>query len=304
MRKQLPEYFAIKWSDNPLWKDYIKWLNETYDVTLNGTATKSYYGFAGKRTDTFFMYSTSLSDFKNPVTELTLEQWDNIVNKKDEFVLPERWYTIPRNKEETQLLLEFTNRTCDYNDKFNYYISTHIPTFKGLTFVDGYLKIDGSLNDFKEITFEQFKKYVLKQDNMKEIIGYKVKDKKYLPFANKLHDYSANQPFNFIYKIHTSEFSIKNFKAAGVLDIWFEPVYEEDKTLPKINGYDGVLEKSYVVYGCAKFNIKYIEELHGLINRNKVLLGNKDIASIKLDSGVEITIEQIKEIYEYIKSKN
>lgn len=228
MKKQLPEYFAIKWSDNPLWRDYIKWLNE-----------------------------------KDNINEYNIKVGDIITIISD--------FTVTKVTE-TEIFLG--SESSGYSFK----------------------RVNNNLkNNFWKLK---------KQDDMKEIIGYKVKDKKYLPFANKLHDYSANQPFNFIYKIHTSEFSIKNFKAAGVLDIWFEPVYKEEKTLPKINGYDGVLEKSYVVYGCAKFNIKYIEELHGLINRNKVLLGNKDIASITLDSGVEITIEQIKEIYEYIKSKN
>ena len=74
-----------------------------------------------------------------------------------------------------------------------------------------------------------------------------------------------------------------------------------------INGYEGEfvddLNGYFIRYGCATFNIQFINELHGLIGRNKVLFGNKDIKSIKLNSDVEITTEQIKQIYEYIQEK-
>ena len=152
---KLPEYFAIKWSDNPLWKDYISWLNETYNVTLNGTATKSYYGFAGKITDTFYMYCISLSDFKNPVTELTLEQWDNIVNKKDEFVLPDKWAfkVTLENYQEFKHLRSLINNNRGYITSEPY---GHLSW--------GVWRADLTLSNLKEITFEQFKKYVLKNE--------------------------------------------------------------------------------------------------------------------------------------------
>jgi len=218
----LPEYFVIfRNANNPLWNKYIEWLNEKYNRTLRGDA-QAYYGYGGKNLYNWDLCQYSLSDYCYLVTVITLEQWDNIVNKKD-------------------------------------------------------------MN--------------------KEIIGYKLVKPEYREAVLRILNAPGWSNFPMLDSVRSS-LSIEGLKKAGVLDIWFEPCYKDEKTLPKINGYDGKLESNFVVYGCAKFNIKYIEELHGLIGRNKVLNGNKDIKSIKLDSGVEITIEQIKEIYEYIKSKD
>jgi len=280
MKKQLPEYFAIKWSDNPLWRDYIKWLNETYNTNLNGSYSACFYGYDGFRV----VYDSSLAYFKNPVTELTLEQWDNIVNKKEN-------------------MNEYNIKVGDIITIISDFIVTKV------TDTEIFLDSESSGYSFKRVNNNLKNNFwtLKKQDNMKEIIGYKLIKPEYREAACQIGGcilYGQSSILSKIFSLDKQSFAINKWKEAGVLDLWFEPVYKEEKTLPKINGYYGVLEKSYVVYGCAKFNIKYIEELHGLINRNKVLLGNKDIASITLDSGVEITIEQIKEIYEYIKSKN
>lgn len=79
---------------------------------------------------------------------------------------------------------------------------------------------------FPEITFEQFKKYVLGMKEEQEIVRWKLKDncKKYLPALDKISPYfSLGKEFNFVVD---SEY-FKDFKEAGVLDLWFEPVYKE-----------------------------------------------------------------------------
>jgi hypothetical protein len=296
---KLPKYFAIKWSDNPLWKDYIKWLNKTYNTNLNGSYSACFYGYDGFKV----VYESRLLFFKNPVTELTLEQWDNIVNKKDGFKLPEKWY-IKRDEENYSIINRWFNNhvildNADWSGhtgNMNYpRIYNQVPNLGGLKLLQ---------EGYTEITFEQFKQYVLKENNMnKEIIGYKLVKPKYTTATRRIINCDPKYD-HFGINTLNGEGDIKLLKQAGVLDLWFEPVYKEDKTLPKINGYEGKLETNFVVYGCAKFNIKYIEELHGLIARNTILGGNKNFVSIKLDSGVEITIEQIKQIYEYIKSKD
>ena len=90
------------------------------------------------------------------------------------------------------------------------------PNFVSLEKVDEYL----------EITFEQFKNYVLKQDNMKEkeIIGYKLKEdcKQYEEASKKIvtniSDYTVD-----IFEEDSRAYN--KFKQAGVLDLWFEPVF-------------------------------------------------------------------------------
>jgi hypothetical protein len=295
---KLPEYFAIKWSDNPLWKDYIRWLNKSYNADFNGFAYISFYGYDGVKVG----YTYNLLFFKNPVTVLTLEQWDNIVNKTDEFVLPERW--VVKVTEENKTVLDgWKQKINPYSEPaglFNQYLN-----YKGY---NNFLK-----PEYTEITFEQFKKYVLKQDNMKEIIGYNLKNDKYKEAARKLlvtHTV-LGRDLRYQYDI-THPDNIYALKQAGVLDLWFEPVYKEEKTLPKLNGYEGKLEKTMqlegdlIVYGCAKFSTYWIEELYKAFEKIELFSKNntRKLKSIKLDSGVEITIEQIKQIYEYIKSKD
>ena len=162
---ELPKYFAIKRdANNPLWNKYIKWLNKKYNRNLSGDA-QVYYGFGGENKYDSNFYSSSFSYFPNPVTEITLEQWDNIVNKKNEFLLYEKWCVKSTGKETyikyLQPYLEKIsyrhpewngNDHCYYfdNNKVVYTTCLHTPITE----------------NFKEITFEQFKKYVLKQDGM------------------------------------------------------------------------------------------------------------------------------------------
>ena len=378
---KLPEYFAIKWSSNPLWKDYIRWLNKNYGASLTGIERDSYYGYGGRKLNNWDLCKDSLSYYSCLVTELTLEQWDNIVNKKDEFVLPEKW-CVERNSDNYLILNNY------FNSKFK----------KKLADADGYLvspNYSGSSPkewakpiDYTEITFEQFKQYVLKQDNMytiedlrngkcavinngtaeelgvvlsaaegkpcrktyitlntskyywtkdnyfwsndcqnkynlptqsvkefikqininKEIIGYKLVKPEYERTCAKILNYRDDKISSVSINIGSSAYN--DLKKAGVLDLWFEPVYKEEKTLPKINGYDGLLKDDYVVYNnCAKFHKRFFEVLNGFTKSHEQYNSNfkeqnRAIKSIKLDSGVEITIEQIKQIYEYIKSKD
>jgi hypothetical protein len=274
---KLPEYFAIKWSDNPLWNKYITWLNETYENNLSGNAF-SYYGYDGFSDNWFY----NINNFKNPVTELTLEQWDNIVNKKNEFVLPEKW--IVKVTEENKTVLDgWKQKINPYSDPaglFNQYLN-----YKGY---NDFLK-----SEYTEITFEQFKKYVLKQDNMnKEIIGYKLVKPEYKEAILQIMKACnwSNYPMLDSYE---SSGSILKLKEAGVLDLWFEPVYKEEKTLPKIGSFEGTYQNNIVTYGCQSFTSEFIKTI---ANADSI-----DSMSIK---GTIVTKQQIKQIYEYIKSKD
>ena len=67
-------------------------------------------------------------------------------------------------------------------------------------------------------------------------------------------------------------------------------------SLPKINGYEGVIENYILKYGCAEFNIENIIELYTSLT---TLKGNRSIKSITLDSDVTITIDELKQIVDY-----
>lgn len=91
-------------------------------------------------------------------------------------------------------------------------------------------------NGYIELTFEQFKKYVLKSKeskDMKKIIGYKLKEdfKQYEEAASIIAAISKESFYSWIPKVgynfgNGSEL-YSRFEKAGVLDLWFEPVYRE-----------------------------------------------------------------------------
>jgi len=99
---------------------------------------------------------------------------------------------------------------------------------------------------------EQFKKHILKMDN--KLIGYKLKSNydKYTKAASAITstaNWEYNIPLHGIMFTHDST-NAKLLRDAGVLDLWFEPVYKEediiigntykvefdDKGYAKING--------------------------------------------------------------------
>lgn len=96
---------------------------------------------------------------------------------------------------------------------------------------------------------------------------------------------------------------IETFYDTKELDCeFFKPIYKVKYELPKINSYSGKLEEDYLVYGCARIYIPYIKCLTG-IAQNKGNGQNREIKSFKLDSGVEITMEQVKQICEFLDNQ-
>ena len=84
-----------------------------------------------------------------------------------------------------------------------------------------------------EITYDQFKTHVLKETNMKEIIGWKLTKPEY---RNAVRKITGMDSFNFTELEIDKEYAVRNtpnetfcykeLKKAGVLDLWFEPVYK------------------------------------------------------------------------------
>jgi hypothetical protein len=84
----------------------------------------------------------------------------------------------------------------------------------------------------------------------KKIIGYKLIKPEYKEAVIKICNYSV---FDFKrFEIEVSEGAVEHLQKAGVLDLWFEPVYKEDKIEiggyeVKINFYD--IQINNVTYG-------------------------------------------------------
>lgn len=304
--KTLPKYFAIKRdATNPLWKKYIDWLNENYESNWSGNEN-AYYGNIYLNGKGNWQYDVS-SLSANPII-LTLKEWDEIING---FVLPKKWCIKQASTEEV----------CEWFRKKRHTYSAN-PTGRACK----YMCYD-SLEDksafkaivpegYKEITVEQFKKYVLNQTEMKkifvkvinsgksysthssakkygctnyhywknlpgaengdilevvkeivvngdrlsyilkdkddieyiieingvslvkdntikkEIIGYKLKEnyKQYLKATYVIAGYLKNITIPLEYYLKKENWGSfkKNLEKAGVLDLWFEPVYKEE----------------------------------------------------------------------------
>jgi len=109
----------------------------------------------------------------------------------------------------------------------------------------------GHAYDFgSEITFNQFKKYVLKENTMeKKILGYKWKEgfkEQYDKAAASICGYTAYNPGlgsgGPKYQFEEGSSNSRALYKAGVLDLWFEPVYEEDKKVFTLKCSSGTFE--------------------------------------------------------------
>lgn len=107
----------------------------------------------------------------------------------------------------------------------------------------------GKHEDFTEISFEQFQQYVLNQKEMKEIIGYKLKKncKYYEGAAAKICGYKSEK-LNTLYDdavnfLKNSQNKL-DIEKAGVLDLWFDPVYAQKEKMVSVGGKFNVTIKN------------------------------------------------------------
>jgi len=126
----LPENFVIERNEsNPLWRDYINWLNKkTNGVKWDGDTFK-YYGYnKSKSSDRIFggtSCSNNISGFKDNTVEISLEFWDKIVNKEEEKPLTElpKYFIIERDDSNPlwQKYIKWLNKTYHANWDGNAY---------------------------------------------------------------------------------------------------------------------------------------------------------------------------------------
>lgn len=92
------------------------------------------------------------------------------IEVKEEFILPKKWCIKSNNDIEVKKVLEFKPiRDCNDSESIIFY--RHFPTFSNSCTCNSNIK-----NGYTEITFDQFKKYVLKEDKQPIIIAESTKD--------------------------------------------------------------------------------------------------------------------------------
>ncbi|MCW3110532.1 MAG: hypothetical protein JWQ09_5038 [Segetibacter sp.] len=292
---ELPEYFIIQ-SDlqNPLWNKYIDWLNDKFKAKDNWSGKNwRYYGYDGSVLFNGINAWDTIERFLNNPVLITLEQWNKIVNKlskEEEFVLPEKWCVkLTQDSKDflEKLLYDHKDEYVGYKDSWNtdpgvltnyFHYPQKTPHSHSETRVE---------NGYTKITIEQLLKS--KQTNMeKEMIGYKAPSNLFQSDIIKGDIYVKPSNGYGIISKHCRLATPEEIKAS------------QKPSLPKINGKDGVIEGEIINYNnCAKFHKSFFAKILDATNNFE---GNRTISKITLNSGVEIAIEEIKQIIEAIKA--
>lgn len=175
-----------------------------------------------------FLALAAMTD--NPSRRATKEEIIAGFTKKEEFVLPEKWCIKSSEASFEKLINWFSNKLGRKvaGETVSYF---HLPEIQSNVCTASYVG-----KNYQEITFEQFKKHVLKTETMnKKIIGYKAPYDIYTETAyfkiNK-GDLLVKDSFPLYYKCVNWKVGecAKYLLAKEIVETW-EPVYEEDKKL-------------------------------------------------------------------------
>jgi hypothetical protein len=168
---------------------------------------------------------------------------------EEEFVLPEKW-AISRNLsiEQNTTVTDWVNNTYKYNygnyQLKNYYVFPKYSGFSHESFIpEGYT----------EITFEEFEKYVLKKENMKKLIGYKVKVNELIGIKQNI--WAKN---SIIYS--TNKESLPYFESLGLTENpkILEPIYESQEKVISMGEFNLTIKPEGIFHGIENIT-KFIE---------------------------------------------
>lgn len=132
--------------------------------------------------------------------------------------------------------------------------------------------------------------YLKNHNKMTKLIGFKVKDK-FRELVERAFDayFRVNRLGKYDMEIESP--LARKIEHAGVLEIWFDKVYEEFLTLPIIANHEGRLEGDYLIYGCQKVHFSIFSI--GLCKLNKMTMHD-----------VEVTEQEVEQIRNYLRDKN
>lgn len=278
---KLPKYWIVKNDGSQLFKDtVIKYLNNYLkNIYKNwvGDCNENYYGFDGNNSFNGTNNNYNITSFKNNPTLLSLDEFIEL--SKEEFILPEKW-CIKTNPEIDEILINWRGGRYE------------CPMKEAVLLSDKYW-ISSKRNffsDYTEITFEQFKKYVLKQTDMKKIKYYKILKK---VWGLNGTDFSVGSKLDILNKQ-----SLPYFESLGLLKdtTIFEPVYEEEFKIGDVvyikeaqNGAYGA-NNSFGIITDEKFSVGIINSLSLRVNIKGSVwgIGDPDKCDIRLATEKEV----------------
>lgn len=174
---------------------------------------------------------------------ISFEEWQKLPDYDPKevafksFVLPEKW-KVKWNKEVGKYYSVKSNK-C-YLEEW-YFLRNINSSNQKITDIGS--NMDASFSgyeddEFELITFDQFKKHVL-GENPKKLIGYKLVKEEYKEAVKQILKCNPTQDSDFLIGllIHLNSDFHRKLKDAEVLDLWFDPFYEELSIEEKISDY-------------------------------------------------------------------
>ncbi len=239
---------------NIYWKGFIDYLNSINGNTYRGH-THVYYGQSSKGAIIAVSeYFSALSHFKI----YTFDEWEAKANKESFNLWCIDSRTIP--VDERPWFKSKINNTA--SNTFANHKSYYYYHFKHLTTID--YGSDKIKNGYTLITFDEFKNYINKMD--RKIIGYRLIKPEYEKAVNNIAEITWNVVLGVrgYYCVNSNSITIRFLKQAGVLDLWFEPVYKEEYKVgdwitvtQEYESYNGVLGRSYKIIKVKGSNLYY-----------------------------------------------
>lgn len=107
------------------------------------------------------LINNDLPIFKVKIDGNNINIWADCIQEADTYILPEKWY-IKREKYNHTIINQYFNKISNSKDYMYENLSYfHFPSFD---IYRDYYQSNEIESGYTEITFDQFKKYVLKQD--------------------------------------------------------------------------------------------------------------------------------------------
>lgn len=202
--------------------------------------------------------------------------------------IPETWYVfVTEENQEVLFNWRFKDPSPGCKLSTDHIIGTDHIVGKSINSERGHNPKELTKNFGNEISYEDFKKYILKENvNQKEmntekqIVEYRFKNEQFLEVAKKI------VPALEVFTINSITYNTLN--KLNLIDIWCDPVYEVK--LPEINGYKGKIDGECIKYGCAYLDIDWFKKSE-----------NREIKSITLSSYIIINKEDMTSIRKYLR---
>ncbi len=286
-------YKCIDWSDDIKDQWYIRFdrliRNKIYYSEQITTSLDKHeqYSSRGDSTESWEFKEVSLEDIKQYIPNFK----NYLLNIcKEKYPVGTKFNTI-------ELTFNTTFKSIINYQDFRIYTDTS-SYITGITNGNNdWLYIDGK---FAEIIENQQDK-----DMKKEIIGYKLKNLKHRKAALALCPGSmylstdrllnrADKP----YLLRGCENHIA-LQEAGVLDLWFEPVYVKELSLPKLGGYEGKLEGNTLSYGCKSVDINDVIQLTSSLENVSISICDSGADPIVDFIGFKVKLSELLQIRDY-----